>query len=50
MLILAGVVLVKLQREAPEAVAGAPHVVPKRSRPVSRRRTADAPETSRRVS
>lgn len=49
-LILAGVVLVKLQREAPEAVAGAPHVVPKRSRPVFRRRTADAPETSRRVS
>ncbi|RIX27541.1 EamA family transporter [Amnibacterium setariae] len=48
-LILAGVVLVKLQRERPEAVdvPAAPHVPPRASRRLSRARAARTAETSR---
>lgn len=46
-LILAGVVLVKLQREEPEAVAAGNHVPSTRSRRLFGRRTAVAAETSR---
>lgn len=44
-LILGGVVLVRLQREAPEAAIA--HLAPRRSRPTLGRRAADVPETSR---
>jgi len=46
-LILAGVVLVKLQREQPEAALGGAHIPPRRSRLVPGRRTARVPETPR---
>jgi drug/metabolite transporter (DMT)-like permease len=46
-LILAGVVLVKLQREVPEAERAVAHMARRRSRLVFGRRTADVPETSR---
>lgn len=46
-LILAGVVLVKLQREAPEAVAAGPHAARRRSHLPLGRRSARVRETSR---
>jgi drug/metabolite transporter (DMT)-like permease len=46
-LILAGVVLVKLQREVPEAVAAEPHAVRRRSRAPLGPRAARVRETSR---
>ena len=46
-LILAGVVLVRSQREAPEAVAAEPHVPARRSRRTLGPRAARAEETSR---
>ncbi len=46
-LILGGVVLVKLQREVPEADLASAHVPERRSRRMLGRRTAPVPETSR---